>query len=55
MAVMAEENINVEQLLRINPTAGDLFYLTESTYEECIENTNGKKRENKKYETNAES
>ena len=40
--------MHVEQFIRNNPTARDLLYLPELTYEERIENSNGKKRENEK-------
>ena len=40
MAVMAKENMQVEQLLRNKPTLNDLFYPTVSSYEERIENSN---------------
>ena len=39
-AVMAKENMQVEQLLRNKPTLNDLFYPTIPSYEERIENSN---------------
>ena len=47
MAVMAKENMHVDQLLRLKPTANDLFYPIMPTFEERIENAseeeNGKR------------
>ena len=40
MAVMAKENLQVEQLLRNKTTLNDLFYPTLPSYEERIENSN---------------
>ena len=40
MAVMAKENMQVEQLLRNKPKLNDLFYPTIPSYEERIENSN---------------
>ena len=40
MAVMAKENMQVEQLLRNKPTLNDLFYPTIPSYEERKENSN---------------
>ena len=48
MAVMAKENMHVDQLLRLKPTANDLFYPTIPTYEERIENSS--KEEERKRE-----
>ena len=39
MAVMAKENMHVDLLLRIKPTANDLFYPIKPTLEERVENT----------------
>ena len=38
MAVMAKENMHVDQLLRLKPTANDLFYPIMPTFEERVEN-----------------
>ena len=40
LAVMAKENLHVDQLLRLKPTAADLFYPTVPTYEDVIEGAN---------------
>ena len=40
LAVMAKENLHVEQLLRLKPTNADLFYPTVPSYEEVIEGAN---------------
>ena len=40
LAVMAKENLHVDQLLRLKPTAADLFY---PSYEDVIEETNEEK------------
>ena len=39
LAVMAKENLHVDQLLRLKPTAADLFYPTVPSYEDVIEGT----------------
>ena len=48
MAVMAKENMHVYLLLRLKPTASDLFYPIMPTIEERIENTS--EEENRKRE-----
>ena len=48
MAVMTKENMQVEQLLRNNPTINDLFYPNLSSYKEKKENSN--KEEDRKNE-----
>ena len=48
MAVMAKENMHVDLLLRIKPTANDLFYPIMPTLEERVENTS--EEENRKRE-----
>ena len=40
LAVMVKENLHVDQLLRLKPTAADLFYPTLPSYEDVIEGTN---------------
>ena len=40
LAVMAKENLHVDQLLRLKPTAPDLFYPTFPSYEDVIEGGN---------------
>ena len=39
LAVMAKENLHVDQLLRLKPTAADLFYPTVPSYEDVIGGT----------------
>ena len=36
LAVMVKENLHVDQLLRLKPTAADLFYPIVPSYEEVI-------------------
>ena len=48
MAVMAKENMHVDRLLRLKPTANNLFYPIMPTYEERIETTS--EEENRKRE-----
>ena len=48
MAVMAKKNMHVDLLLRLKPTANDLFYPIMPTLEERIENTS--EEENRKRE-----
>ena len=48
MAVMAKENMHVDLLLRLKPTANDLFYPIMPTLEERIENKS--EEENRKRE-----
>ena len=48
MAVMARENMHVDLLLRLKPTANDLFYPIMPTSEETVENTS--EEENRKRE-----
>ena len=48
MAVMAKENMHVDLLLRIKPTANDLFYPIMPTLEERVEHTS--EEENRKRE-----
>ena len=40
LAVMSKENMHVDQLLHLKPTANDLFDPTFSTIEERIEDSN---------------
>ena len=40
LAVMAKENLHVDQLLQLKPTVVDLFYPTVPSYEEVIEGAN---------------
>ena len=40
LAVMAKENLHVDQLLQLKPTLVDLFYPTVPSYEEVIEGVN---------------
>ena len=40
LAVMAKENLHVDQLLRLKPIDSDLFYPTVPSYEEVIERAN---------------
>ena len=40
LAVMAKENLHVDQFVRLTPTAADLFYPTVPSYEEAIEGAN---------------
>ena len=40
LAVLAKENLHVDQLSRLKPTAADLFYPTVPSYEDVIEGTN---------------
>ena len=51
MAVMAKENMHVDLLLRIKPTANDLFYPIMPTLEERVENQVRRKIEREKYGT----
>ena len=52
MAVMAKENMHVDLLLKLKPTANDLFYPILPTLEERVETQARKKTEKEKYETN---
>ena len=40
LAVMAKENLHVDQLLQLKPTLADFFYPTVQSYEEVIEGVN---------------
>ena len=42
LAIMAKENLHVEQILRLKPTTADRFYPTVPSYEEIIEGANDK-------------
>ena len=39
---MAKEKLHLDQILRLKPTAADLFYPTVPSYEEIIEGANNK-------------
>ena len=47
LAVMAKENLHVDQLLRLKHTAADLFYPAVPSFEEVIEGANDEKTRKK--------
>ena len=56
MAVMAKENMHVEQLLHLKPNINDLFYPTFPTYGERQEISNEEEdRKRERLETNYEN
>ena len=46
---MAKENLHVDQLLHLKPTAADIFYPTVLSYEEIRESANDEETRKDKY------